>query len=254
MRFRLGWPDFALFALLALISWDFLSKYRQSAGRHSILESVSAGSQESRSPAVPPPEAIRPADYGAIASSLFFVPQSSSAPEATPRPLVEAPPGPLPVLFGVADLGDGPSALLSPYARRAGPMDLAGRDDRRVQASGNRRWAIGVHSKRSALSDHSGRVAGRQRPKGRIPACARCASPSAGGRRGQKRNRPRPACDCGKRISHRHGVSSGAVCCGCGRRSPRTAPCSEGTCGGSARRRLESSTGGKRGSPRAESP
>lgn len=130
MRFRLGWPDFALFALLAWISWDFLSKYRQSAGRDSIFEAASTGSQESVSPGLPQPSTVRAADYGAIAASLFFVPQGGGATGDAPPPVVEAPPGPLPVLFGVADLGDGPSALLSPRrgerARWTSPGEMIG--------------------------------------------------------------------------------------------------------------------------------
>ena len=186
MRFRLGWLDFALFALLTWACWDFAADYRQSAGRHAIFNSGTTASETTASPGLPQLATVQATDYAAINGSLFFIPERSGATESSSRSVVRMQPGPLPVLFGIADLGNGPSALLSPRrgerARWISPGEMAG--EYRLQEISADRLVFTRDGRRFAASPAELRQGSDRRPEPRRASVVAGRQQAAGASRG----------------------------------------------------------------------
>jgi hypothetical protein len=111
MRRRLLLLNAALLAAALAGLWRFRVEYRRAQDRYRLLQPAAA-------PATPPPApahaapAVQPATYLDAAQKYLFSPDRNPTvavepPKAKPRP-------PLPVLFGVMNIGTGPIALMSP--------------------------------------------------------------------------------------------------------------------------------------------
>ena len=120
MRVRFGWVDFLLVGVLACGCWMFALEFREAGLRSQIFDTgpVPSAMGEPFDPRRDAP--VRESDFAAVWSLL-------DAPSPTRRgfaPAASEPVGApfqqLPMLFGVADLGAGPTALLS-----AGPGERA---------------------------------------------------------------------------------------------------------------------------------
>lgn len=111
MKRRLLIGNVALLAAAAAGLWRFRVEYRQARERYRVLQPPAAP----RPPAVPPaqlPAPVQPATYFDAAQKYLFSPDRNpnvavEPPKVKPRP-------PLPVLFGVMNLGTGPIALMAP--------------------------------------------------------------------------------------------------------------------------------------------
>ena len=116
MRLRFRWADWLLAALLAWGCWAFFGAYGESAEREGIFDAESAMRQSAPAPVRPTLEAVQAEAYAALAGRLFFAPESgaNAGPSVRETARGYSAPAPLPVLFGIADLGGGPTALLAP--------------------------------------------------------------------------------------------------------------------------------------------
>ena len=115
MKASFTWLDILLAGLVAWGCWAVAAQYRASASRNLIFDSEPVRRDSLPVPRSPAPIPVHVADYTSAADRLFFVGQhtpGSGSPASTPV-LDRAPPAALPFLFGIADLGDGPSALLA---------------------------------------------------------------------------------------------------------------------------------------------
>ena len=122
MKASFKWLDFLLAGLVAWGGWEVAAQYRAFASRNLIFDSEPVRKDSLPVPRSPAPIPVRVADYKSSADRLFFIGQhaaGSGSPGSSPV-LDRAPPAPLPFLFGIADLGDGPSALLASEPGRRG--------------------------------------------------------------------------------------------------------------------------------------
>ena len=113
MRNRLRWLDLLLLLLLGWGGWAALMDYREAAGRHGIFETGPAGSAPAPPADVPAAAPAQAEAYRAIADRLLFSADRNAAVRAVARDAGASPADALPVLRGIADLGEGPSALLA---------------------------------------------------------------------------------------------------------------------------------------------
>lgn len=122
MKASFTWLDFLLAGLVAWGCWAVAAQYRASASRNLIFDSEPVRQDSLPVPRSPASIPVHVADYTSSADRLFFMGQHAAGSGSPGSSLVldRAPPAPLPFLFGIADLGDGPSALLaSEPGRRA---------------------------------------------------------------------------------------------------------------------------------------
>lgn len=112
---RLTWLDALLAAVLAWGCWAVAAEYRESASRHRVFDSGPLETDAPPTPRSPVPITVQAADYATAADRLFSDRQRTAGSKpAVARPVADrVPVASLPVLFGIADLGDGPSALLA---------------------------------------------------------------------------------------------------------------------------------------------
>ena len=180
MRASFTWLDFLLAGLVAWGCWAVAAQYRASASRDLIFDSEPVRRDFVPVPRSPAAEPVQVADYTSSADRLFFSGEratGSSSPAS--RPIAnQSPPAPLPLLFGIADLGDGPAALLaSEPGRRArwiSPGQSVGgyllreiRDSKLVFVRGGRRVVASTAELRAGRSGVSRRRPGAVDPSPR---------------------------------------------------------------------------------------
>ena len=115
MKRRLRWWDFAILAMLGLSSWSLAHEYRSADLRYSIFDSGAQQSEVAEPAGPSAPSTLQPAEFAGIAESMLFSPDRNTAVRSTPMPSAQPRSVALPRLFGVADLGDGPAALLATH-------------------------------------------------------------------------------------------------------------------------------------------
>ncbi len=113
MRSRLRWLDLALLGLLGWGAWAALLDYREAAARHDIFETSLVGSAPASRADMPAAEPARADAYRTVADRLLFSADRTAAVQAVARGTAGSTADALPVLNGIADLGEGPSALLA---------------------------------------------------------------------------------------------------------------------------------------------
>ena len=113
MRPRLGILELGLAILVALGGWAVWSNAMKSAARHEIFASDAASRDLNQAPVEPLAAAVRPAAYSTISRRNPFSATRGARARSIPRGAGQRPADPLPVLSGIADLGDGPTALLA---------------------------------------------------------------------------------------------------------------------------------------------
>lgn len=115
MKRGLRWWDFAILAMVGLGCWSLAHEYRMANLRYLIFDS---GVQQSEVAEPARPSALstlQPGEFAGIAESMLFSPDRDRAGRSTPTPIAQPRSVALPRLFGVADLGDGPAALLATH-------------------------------------------------------------------------------------------------------------------------------------------
>ena len=113
MRSRLRWLDLAVLALLGWGGWAALLDYREAADRYGIFETSPAGIAPASSADMPRTAPAQAEAYRAIADRMLFSADRTAAVRAVAREAGGSTADALPILHGIADLGDGPSALLA---------------------------------------------------------------------------------------------------------------------------------------------
>jgi hypothetical protein len=217
MKARLTWLDFLLAALLVLGCWAVVAQYRKSASRVRIFETEPVAKNIPASPAIPTAPPVYAADYVTISGRLFFV-ATRDARRGSSLERVEAVgagPALLPVLFGIADLGEGPSALLaaapgararwiSPGASIGGYLLREISDTELVFARGGRSFAFSpteLRAGRVRLPARPAGAVGVRRPQSprvsRAPVTARLSATRNGHRIGTEFRPGRFAADAG---------------------------------------------------------
>ncbi len=214
---RLTWLDFLLAALLAWGCWAVAAAYRDSASRDRIFDSESLRKDLPSAPRSPAATPVRSAAYASITRRLFFAPPRAPGNDSPVRRVGpdEAAPTRLPVLFGIADLGNGPSALLasapgqraqwiSPGQGIGGYLLREISDTQLVFARGSRRFAASpedLRTHRARLPTRPAGVGGaRSRPArsaSRQAASARLPATRSGYRIGTEFRPGRFAADAG---------------------------------------------------------
>jgi hypothetical protein len=112
MRRRLHLLNLALMALILLAGWQIRERWVEARERERrLLEASPASEPVIDEPALQAPEPVRAADYLLVAEKLLF------ARDRNPEVIIEVaapkPVPPLPVAYGVLDLGAGPTVILS---------------------------------------------------------------------------------------------------------------------------------------------
>lgn len=110
MRRRLWVVNAVLAAAIATGLWRFRAEYRRAQERYRAFQTP-ASQAPPPAAAAAPPRPVQPADYFDAAQKFLFSPDRNpnvvvEPPKVKPRP-------PLPVLFGVMNLGGGPIALMA---------------------------------------------------------------------------------------------------------------------------------------------
>ncbi|MCY4534297.1 MAG: hypothetical protein OXB91_02960 [Bryobacterales bacterium] len=184
MKPRVGLLEFGLALLVGWGGWAVWTGARQAASRHEIFSTPATPPSAVQVPAEPLPRAVRPTAYSAISSKNLFSAKRGSLPRSTSRQAGQVPADPLPVLSGIANLGDGPAALLAAQAgaraRWVGAGEQVG--GYRLEAIQGDRLTFSFRGQRviasaKDLQDESRWRAGRPRaagprPVGRIPTSA----------------------------------------------------------------------------------
>lgn len=112
MKRRLRWIDLALAAVLAWGCWTFRADYSRAAARSGLFETVPLHTQDPSSTLHSATRTVRASDYTSIARQLLFSPDRHAGVEAIVGDSALSSAEPLPVLLGIANLGEGPVALL----------------------------------------------------------------------------------------------------------------------------------------------
>ena len=113
MKSRLGIVELGLTALVGVCGWAVWTDARQAATRQRIFGTEITLQGSDRVLAEPLAKAVRPSAYSTISERNLFTTERGTRPPSTPQSARQAPAGPLPVLSGIADLGNGPAALLA---------------------------------------------------------------------------------------------------------------------------------------------
>ena len=115
MKHALRWWDVALLAMLGLIGWNFAREVRTAHLRYAIFATDAQQNGVASLAELPAPSSLQSEDFNEIAASGLFRPGRSTAVQHSSMRTAQTPSVPLPRLFGVADLGDGPAALLAAH-------------------------------------------------------------------------------------------------------------------------------------------
>lgn len=113
MRSRLRWLELALLVLLGWGGWAALLDYREAADRYGIFETSPAGGAPASTLDMPKAAPAQAEAYRVIADRMLFSADRTAAVRAVARGAGGSTSEALPVLHGIADLGEGPSALLA---------------------------------------------------------------------------------------------------------------------------------------------
>ena len=116
MKPRVGVLEFGLALLVGWSGWTVWNGARQAAGRHEIFDTALASPGVDQRPAEPLARAVRSTAYSVISSKNVFSAKRGTLARSTSRPIGQVRADPLPVLSGIANLGDGPAALLAAQA------------------------------------------------------------------------------------------------------------------------------------------
>lgn len=177
MKPRVGVLEFGLALLVGWGGWAVWTGARQAASRHEIFSTPATSPSAVQVPAEPLARALRPTAYSAISSKNLFSAERGSLPRSTSRPAGQVPADPLPVLSGIANLGDGPAALLAAQAGARARWIAAGEQvgGYRLEAIQEDRLTFSIRGRRVSVSakdlqDESRRRAAR--PVARIPTSA----------------------------------------------------------------------------------
>lgn len=112
MKRRLRWIDLALAAVLAWGCWAFRTEYSRAAARSQLFEEEPLQTETLAASSLRAAPKVRASDYSVIARQLLFSPDRHSDIDAVALDAAEPPAEPLPALLGIANVGDGPVALL----------------------------------------------------------------------------------------------------------------------------------------------
>ena len=113
MRHTMRWWHFAMLAMLGL---SILHLWHYSRSRNARYDIFEGGAPQDGVPGLAEmstPPALQAGDYTEIAESMLFTPGRGTAVQVSSTQAVQPPRVALPRLFGIADLGDGPAALLA---------------------------------------------------------------------------------------------------------------------------------------------
>ena len=193
MKIRPTWKELTLAVLVVVACLTFAIGFRQSAARHAIFALGSVPIEVPADTAVTAAPRVRASDYAPLAARLFFGAESGRVDDSLVEEAASLSPyrDPLPVLYGIADLGAGPSALLAAVpARRAewvSPGEIG--EDRLVFTRGGSRFEatpteLRVAGGRRSSSAATGRGVRSQAPRPvSRPAPVPRAQPSRNGYR-----------------------------------------------------------------------
>ncbi len=112
MKRRLRWIDLAMAAVLAWGCWAFRVEYSRAAARSRLFEAEPLQTETPAASSARAAPRVRASDYAAIGTQLLFSPDRHADIEAVVRDGAAPSAEPLPVLLGIANVGDGPVALL----------------------------------------------------------------------------------------------------------------------------------------------
>ena len=183
MKPRVGVLEFGLALLVGWGGWAVWTGARQAASRHEVFSTPASSPSAGQVPPEPLARAVRPAAYSAISSKNPFSAKRGSLPRSPSRPARQLPADPLPVLSGIANLGDGPAALLAAQAGSKARWVAAGEQvggyrleaiqgDRLTFSFGGRRVSVSAKD----LQDESRRRAARPRAASPRPVARNPAS------------------------------------------------------------------------------
>lgn len=113
MRRALRWWDFALLAIIGLSCWNLAREFRTANLRYAIFEDGAQQNEVAGQAEPSTPSALQAGDFTEIAASGLFRPGRGAAVGSSSTQVAQQTTVALPRLFGVADLGDGPAALLA---------------------------------------------------------------------------------------------------------------------------------------------
>lgn len=128
MTARWHWIDLLLAFALAWGGWAFLAQVNAAASRELIFETERPAPEIPASATRTMASPVRVGDYASVWGRLFG--PRIQAPDSQPPPLVPYTnaSSELPLLFGIADLGEGPTALLAPGAGQRARWTAPGQD------------------------------------------------------------------------------------------------------------------------------
>ncbi len=113
MTARWKWIDLLLAVVLAWGGWAFVAQVRAAAARALIFQAGQPEPDVTASATVTAAPSLRSADYSSVWQQLFGSRIQAPDPQAPPRDPGMDSGMDLPLLYGVADLGNGPAALLA---------------------------------------------------------------------------------------------------------------------------------------------
>lgn len=113
MRRALRWWDFALLAIIGLSCWNLAREFRTANLRYVIFEDGAQQNEVAGQAEASAPAALQAGDFSEIPESMLFRPGRGGAVGSSSTQVTQQTSVALPRLFGVADLGDGPAALLA---------------------------------------------------------------------------------------------------------------------------------------------
>ena len=113
MRLAFRWWDFALLAIFVLVVLHLGHYSRAKNARNDIFNGGARQDEVAGLAELSTPPALQAGEFTEIAESMLFRPGRGAAVQVSSTQTVHPPRVALPRLFGVADLGDGPAALLA---------------------------------------------------------------------------------------------------------------------------------------------
>lgn len=113
MRLALRWWDIALVAILCLSFWHLWHYSRAKNARNDIFDGDAQQNEVAGLAELSAPLELKAGEFTEISESMLFKPGRGTAVRVSSMQTVQPPSFTLPRLFGVADLGDGPAALLA---------------------------------------------------------------------------------------------------------------------------------------------
>lgn len=198
MKPRVGVLEFGLALLVGWGGWAVWTGGKQAASRNEIFGTPAISPSAGQVAAEPLARAVRPAAYSAISSNNLFSARRGSVPRPTSRAAGRVPADPLPVLSGIANLGDGPAALLAAQAGARARWVATGEQvgGYRLESIQGDRLTFSFRGQRVSVSakdlqDEGRRSAARPRAASPRPVARTVASSSAlgGGRPSRARYR-----------------------------------------------------------------